>query len=50
MWKARNRIVFKEDFLSLQKLNYLFLLSLWLETKLSIENGPLTLVGRDVSD
>ena len=45
MWKTRNRIVFKDDFLSIQKLKYLFLFLLWLKSKLSIENGPLTLVG-----
>ena len=44
VWKARNRIVFKEDILSIQKLKYLFLLLLWSETKLSIESGPSTLV------
>ena len=32
-------------FLSIQKLKYLFLFLLWSETKLSIENGPSTLVG-----
>ena len=45
VWKTRNRIVFKDDFFSIQKLKYLFLFLLWLETKLSIENGPLTLSG-----
>ena len=45
VWKARNRIVFKDDFLSIQNLKYLFLFLLWLETKLSIENGPSNLVG-----
>ena len=48
VWKARNKIVFKDDFLSIgsiQKLKYLFLFLLRLETKLSIENDPLTFVG-----
>ena len=45
VWKTRNRIVFKDDFLSIQKLKYLFHFLLWSETKLSIENGPSTLVG-----
>ena len=45
LWKARNRIVFKEDVLSIQKLKYLFLFLLWSETKLSIENSPSTLDG-----
>ena len=43
-WKARNRIAFKDDFLSIQNLKYLFLFLLWSETKFSIENGPSTLV------
>ena len=45
MWKVRNRIIFKEDILSIQKLNYLFLLLFCSETKLSIKNGPSTLIG-----
>ena len=45
VWKARNRIAFKDDFLSIQNLKYLFLFLLWSETKFSIENGPSTLVG-----
>ena len=45
VWKARNRIVFKEDVLSIHKLKYLFLFLLWSETKLSIENSPSTLDG-----
>ena len=35
VWKARNRTVFKEDFLSIQKLKYLFLFLLWSETKVT---------------
>ena len=45
VWKARNRIVFEEDVLSIQKLKYLFLFLLWSKTKLSIENSPSTLDG-----
>ena len=45
VWKARNRIAFKDDFLSIQNLKYLFLFLLWSETKFSIENGLSTLVG-----
>ena len=45
VWKARNRIAFKDDFLSIQNLKYLFLFFLWLETNLSIKNGSSTLVG-----
>ena len=45
VWKTRNIIVFKDDFLSIQKLKYLFLFSLLSKTKLFIENGPSTLVG-----
>ena len=36
MWKARNIIVFKDEFLSIHNLKYLFLFLLWSETKLSI--------------
>ena len=32
VWKDRNIIVFKEDFLSIHNLKYLFLFLLWLET------------------
>ena len=42
---GKNRIVFKDDFLSIQNLKYLFLFLLWSETKLSIENGSSTFVG-----
>ena len=45
VWKARNKIAFKDDFLSIQNLKYLFHFLLWSETKFSIENGPSTLVG-----
>ena len=45
VWKARNRIAFKDDSLSIQNLKYLFLFLLWSETKFSIENGPMILVG-----
>ena len=37
--------MFKDDFLSIQKLKYLFFFLLLSKTKLFIENGPLTLVG-----
>ena len=43
--KARNKIVFWDDFLSIQKLKSLFIILLWIETKLFIENGPSTIVG-----
>ena len=45
VWKTRNRIVFKDDFFSIQKLKYLVLFLLLSENKFSIENGPSTLVG-----
>ena len=47
MWKARNRIGFKDDFLSIQNLKYLFFFFFLLcsKIKFSIENGPSTLVG-----
>ena len=45
VWKARNRIVFRDDIMSIQKLKSLFIFLLWMEAKLFIENGHPTLVG-----
>ena len=44
IWKTRNGIAFNDDVLSIQKLKTLFVSRLWLETKLSIEDVPSTLV------
>ena len=44
IWKTRNKIAFTDDVLSIQKLKTSFVLHLWSETKLSIEDGPSTLV------
>ena len=44
VWKARNDVVFGNEVLSLQKLKFSFVNLLWLGTKLSIEDGPTTLV------
>ena len=43
VWKARNKIAFEEEALSIQRLKYLFVYFLWSETKLSIKDGPSTL-------
>ena len=44
VWNARNRLAFKDDELSIQRLKYSFLLSLWSEAKLFIVECPLTMV------
>ena len=44
VWKTRNRLAFKDDELSIQRLKYSFLLSLWSEAKLFIVECPLTMV------
>ena len=44
VWKARNRLAFKDDKISIQKLKYSFLCSLWSEAKLFIVECPQTLV------
>ena len=43
VWKARNRLTFKDDMLSIQRLKYSFILSFWSETKLFIDDCPLTI-------
>ena len=43
-WKARNRLAFKDDVLSIPRLKYSFVLSLWSEAKLFIVDCPLTMV------
>ena len=42
-WKARNRLAFKDDVLSIQRLKYSFL-SFWSKAKLFIVDCPLTIV------
>ena len=44
VWKAKNDIVFRDEVLSIQKLMFSFVNLLWSKTKLSIEDGPTTLV------
>ena len=44
VWKTRNRLAFKDDELSIQRLKYSFLSSLWSEAKLFIVDRPLTIV------
>ena len=44
VWEARNKVAFEEEELSIQRLKFSFVYFLWSETKLSIKDGPLTLV------
>ena len=44
VWKARNRLAFKDNVLSIQRLKYSFVLSLWSEAKLFIVDCPSTIV------
>ena len=44
VWKARNRLAFKDDVLSIQRLKYSLVLSIWSEAKLLIVDCPLTIV------
>ena len=43
VWKARNRLAFKDDSLSIQRLKHYFILTFWAETKLFIDDCPLTI-------
>ena len=43
VWKARNRLTFKDDMLSIQRLKYSFILSFLSEAKLFIVGCPLTI-------
>ena len=43
VWKVRNRLAFKDDMLSIQRLKYSFILSFWSEAKLFIVECPLTI-------
>ena len=45
VWKARYKIVFEDSVLFIQRLKSSFVYFLWLETKLFIKDGHLTLVG-----
>lgn len=41
---ARNKIVFRDEALSMQKLKFAFVDPFWLETNLFLEDVPMTLV------
>ena len=44
IWKVRNKIVFEDSVLSIQRLKASFVYLLWSETNLWIKDGPLTLI------
>ena len=44
VWKTGNRLAFKDDVLSIQRLKYSFFLSIWSKAKLFIVDCPLTIV------
>ncbi|RVW37057.1 Translation initiation factor IF-2, chloroplastic [Vitis vinifera] len=43
VWKERNRLTFKDESVSIQRLKHSFILTLWAEAKLFIDNCPLTI-------
>ena len=45
VWKARNRIAFEGEELSIQRLKSSFVSCLWLEAKGCLDDAPLTLFG-----
>lgn len=44
VWNARNRIVFKGNVLSIQKLKGSFICFFWSETKMFVKDGPSPLI------
>ena len=44
VWKARNKVAFEEEELSIPRLKNSFVYFLWSEMKLFIKDGPSTLV------
>ena len=44
IWKTRNDIVFRDEALFIQRLKFLFVYLFWLETKVSLMDGTMTLV------
>ena len=45
MWKARNKVAFKDEVFSLQRIKTSFVFLLLSEMKLFIVDGPLTIAG-----
>ena len=45
VWKARNKITFKDEIFSTQNVKTSFVFLLWLETNMSILNGLSTIAG-----
>ncbi|RVX05699.1 LINE-1 reverse transcriptase-like [Vitis vinifera] len=43
VWKERNRLAFKDESLPIQRLKHSFILTLWAEAKLFIDDCPLTI-------
>ena len=43
VWKERNRLAFKDESVSIQRLKHSFILTLWAEAKLFIDDCPLTI-------
>ena len=44
IWKAKNKIAFEDDVLSIQRLKGSFVYLLWSETKMFIKDGPSMLI------
>ena len=43
VWKKRNRLAFKDESLSIQRLKHSFILTFWAKAKLFIDDYPLTI-------
>ena len=45
VWKARNKIVFNDEFFSLQRETTSLVFLLWIEAKKIIQDGPSSIAG-----